>query len=858
MYTYYNTTLILGCFEYAYPYASFPKKDFFPNYGTKIKQIQRKTPVKSWVSCFGTVFQLIVVQNTIIMKAILKLTGYDFSPKRINGNEESIKLSYIANSDGSPRWIWNSQNKVPSFLKFYNAGNKSSWLFTKMIQVIFALELQRLFFKQKKWFYTVGEKPLFDCNSDWALFTGATVNNNKAVLYANKTFYKIACTETATTLVENEYKILKGLQKKSKSFTTPLVHIINKHIIQLSDISENGKRTTKISDSHLKVLNELTKINKQIIAVDNWDWFRQLKSNFLKIQDSRIPQNLIRKIEFLLNTISNKQQVTIGFSQGDFTPWNQFQQGDTIAMYDWELAREDRPYAYDYFHFVIQQGVADKKNWSSIYNDLKEQCINSKGNCLFNNDLDTFKTQLKWYFLTNCMYYLKEYANQDNWPNKTEKLLNLWNEGLDVFFEEEKVPRELVIMEIFDSIQNTEYGALKFPNYVPEKLSETSEIDLVIEKKGAKKLLQLLMNHHLVSRVSVQKKSFKYAIQAVLVDGSILALDLIWQIKVLGLEVMDAHEVYKNNPLSPFGIKQARTIDSARYTALSSLLTNTKVPSRYGHYLTLLEKSQNVMDLQINYCIQNNKNDTSRLLQFIKKNPKNQSLFYLKNSIMYVLDALQNYTNKSGYAITFSGINDAEKSTVIEQIAQRIQKQLRKPVIVLRQRPSILPLLGKWNQSIETVQLDKINISSSQEKNKTTVASLFRLCYYYLDYMIGQFVIYFKYIIRGYVVVYDKYYFDFINNSKQSDILLPKKLTAFGYHFLMQPDFNFLLFADASTIIKKEQEPTKNAIEELTSDYRELFENQQKRRSSSIYQSINNVDFDVTMNQVLKTLTIMN
>jgi len=74
--------------------------------------------------------------------------------------------------------------------------------------------------------------------------------------------------------------------------------------------------------------------------------------------------------------------------------------------------------------------------------------------------------------------------------------------------------------------------------------------------------------------------------------------------------------------LYPFGIKQARTIDSARFTALSSLLTNTNVPSRYSHYLTLLEKSQNVLDLQINYCIQNNKSDISRLLQFIKKTLK--------------------------------------------------------------------------------------------------------------------------------------------------------------------------------------------------------------------------------------------
>jgi hypothetical protein len=584
------------------------------------------------------------------MKTILNLTGYDFSPKKLNGNEESIQLSYIANRDGSPRWIWNANNNEPLFLKFYNVGNKSSWLYAKLIQIIFALHLQRLFFKQKKWFYTIKENPLFDCKSNWALFTGTVGPDNKAILYANKTFYKIACTENATQLIENEYRILKEIQRSSRGFTTPLVRMVNQNIIQLSDISENGKRATKITDAHLKVIHEMALIKKQTLAVENWSWFRQLESDFLDIQDARIPQNLVRKIEFLLNSVTNQQLVTLGFSQGDFTPWNQYQQGNTIALYDWELARVDRPYAFDYFHFVIQQGVlVDRKKWATIYKDLKEQCVDSYKNCLFNHDLDTFKAQLKWYLLTNCMCSLKRFTEQSEWHTEIDRLLTTWNEALDLFFEEEKAPRELVIMEVFDSIQNREYGALKFPDFAPEKMSEASEIDLVIEKKEAKKLLQLLKNHHLVSHVSVEKKTFMYGIQAVLVDGSILAIELIWQIKIRNLEIMNAHEVYKNNPLSPFGIKQARAIDSARFITLFYLLNHAKIPRRYLHYLPLLEKSQNVLDLQIIYCIKNNYRDQSKLLKFIKKNPKNQSLLYFMNMAFYVVDTIKNFTINNGY-----------------------------------------------------------------------------------------------------------------------------------------------------------------------------------------------------------------
>lgn len=791
------------------------------------------------------------------MKTIFKLTGYNLSLEQTSSKQEYIKLSYISNRDGSPRWIWNAKSNEPLFLKFYNVGSKRSWLLAKMIEIIFALQLQYLFFKQKKWFYTADKNPLFDCKSDWALFTGTVGPNNKSILYANKTFYKIAHSENATQLIENEYKILKEIQLSTRGFIAPLTRKVNQNIIQLSDISENGKRTTKITDAHLKVLQEMALIKKQTLAIENWIWFRQLKSDFLNIQDTRIPQNLVRKITFLLNTVNNQQQITLGFSQGDFTPWNLYQQENTIAIYDWELARKDRPFAFDYFHFVIQQGVmVDRKNWSTIYNDIKEQSIDSQGNCLFENNLDTLKNQLKWYLLTNCMYYLKVYTEQSIWHTQINWLLTTWNEALDLFFKEEKTPRELIIMDVFDSIQNSEYGALKFPNYAPEKLNEASDIDLVIEKKEAEKLLLLLKNHPLVSRVLVQKKTFMYAIQAILIDDNILAIDLIWQLKVRNLEIMNAYEVYKDNPLSLFGIKHAPTIDSARFTSLFYVLNHAKVPSHYLHYLSLLEKSQNHLDLEITNCIKNNYNDPSSLLKFIKRNPKNQSFLSLKNWAYYVLDTIESFTNNTGYIITFSGVDGAGKSTVIEQIVHRIQKQLRKPVVVLRHRPSILPILSVWTKGKEKAQLDVISNLPRQGKNNHPVSSFLRFSYYYLDYIIGQFVIYFKYVIRGYVVVYDRYYFDFINDSKRSNIILPKQLTSFGYRFLIQPDFNFFLFADASIILKRKQELNQSTIETLTAEYQILFDQLHKKRKSSIYESINNVDLEVTLSKIFKTITM--
>lgn len=49
--------------------------------------------------------------------------------------------------------------------------------------------------------------------------------------------------------------------------------------------------------------------------------------------------------------------------------------------------------------------------------------------------------------------------------------------------------------------------------------------------------------------------------------------------------------------------------------------------------------------------------------------------------------------------------------------------------------------------------------------NKSKLSSFIRFFYYLLDYIIGQWFIYFKYTIKGNIIVYDRYYFDFINDA---------------------------------------------------------------------------------------------
>jgi thymidylate kinase len=526
-----------------------------------------------------------------------------------------------------------------------------------------------------------------------------------------------------------------------------------------------------------------------------------------------------------------------------------------LAIYDWELASSNKPKAFDYFHFIIQNDVlVDHKSWKKIYADIINFSKDDFSKQLFNYDLDELNNYLKWYLLINCMHYLKIYSEQPKWHIQIEWLLQVWNEALNMFLVDEKTSRELVIMDLFDAIQNRDYAALKFQNGYPEKLSLNSDIDLVIDKKMNDAIIQVLRNHSLVSKITICKKSFMNTIQVFTNDGNILSIDLIWQLKRKNLEILDAKKIITDTVTSNYGIKNASNLDTARYIVLFYVLNNAKIPAKYLVYEQAIENSNEKMDRILKDYFKNHKKSKNSILDLIIKDHKNKGLNFLKNTINYCSDTIKNIFKKNGFVVTFSGVDGAGKSTVIENIALRIEKQFRKPVVVLRHRPSVLPILSVWSKGKEKAHQDTISSLPRQGQNSSFLSSLFRFSYYYFDYLFGQFVIYFKYILRGYVVIYDRYYFDFINDGKRSNIVLPKNISKFGYHLLLKPKYNFFLFADANIILKRKQELNKETIESLTKEYTQLFQSLQSKSHSSVYMPIDNIDLETTLNKIIKTV----
>jgi thymidylate kinase len=345
-------------------------------------------------------------------------------------------------------------------------------------------------------------------------------------------------------------------------------------------------------------------------------------------------------------------------------------------------------------------------------------------------------------------------------------------------------------------------------------------------------------------------------VQIILANKEVLNLDLIWQLKWKHLEMMSATDVLSRAQINRYGIKVMHPFDLVQYLGLFYGLNNTLIPGKYESYLNEETDMRSFLHSLI-VTSAKLKDIPKELLRItIEQHPSNKGLYFIKNATNYMLDTIKSLFKPKGMIITFSGVDGAGKSTVIEHVRKEFDKKLRRNVVVLRHRPSVLPILSAWSKGKAKAEQDAASTLPRQGNNQSSLSSFLRFAYYFTDYLAGQFVVYTRHVLRGDIVLYDRYYFDFINDSVRSNIRLPESFLRAGYFFLLKPDFNFFLYADADTILSRKQELDKETITELTAKYLTLFNTLDSGKSSSgKYVPIENNNLEATINHIMNTTT---
>jgi len=740
------------------------------------------------------------------MTPYLKALGLSSSTQK-NG---SIELFYINNQDGSPRWFWNADNPNPDFLKFYAVSNPKSKAFAFAIRIIFSLKLQSLLFRKNKIWVKSDEghaiAPFIAGN--FALFTGTAGQNRKLVLYAKQQFVKIALNSVSNDLINNEQLTLNQLSSTTH-VDIPSANKIAAGILSLTDIGNKGKRETTFTGLHARAIHELSQgMPIKTLKFINTAAFQKsldYKTNGPASTSQQIPTFLIEKLETLGHNLSEKY-MPFSWAHRDFTPWNCFVTDGKIKLYDFELSSPELPFGYDAIHFVMQQGIlVDRLPWKEI--KPKVQAAYDLLSAESNHGEDQFQVCLGAYLYLNTSYYLHAYSQQAQWHVQVNWQLQTWNDAISDLLSATEHARPLLIGDVFDFLQNENYATIKFPDTHPKSLSELADIDIISPKTTATNLYNYLSRHSLVDRIQNQKQSHMSSMLVVLKNGSMLALDLIWQLKRKQFEFLSVDELLSRAIPNNHAIYTLNESDTLNYLSYFYGLNMGAIPEKY----TSLFKGA-LPDL-----------NKSKLHKSIRSMPANTGLSGLKNRLNYLGDVVRRSYQRKGIIITFSGVDGAGKSTIIEHTKTMLEKKFRRKVVVIRHRPSLLPILSAITHGKAQAEQNAASTLPRQGTNKNTLSSLLRFGYYYVDYVFGQFYIYTRHVLRGEIVLYDRYYFDFINDSLRSNIRLPKWLTKAAYALLLQPELNFFLYADATTILNRKKELDAEAITQLTEAYLSLF-----------------------------------
>lgn len=407
------------------------------------------------------------------------------------------------------------------------------------------------------------------------------------------------------------------------------------------------------------------------------------------------------------------------------------------------------------------------------------------------------------------------------------------------------------------------YALLKHIWPAVAELPESSDLDILVREKDIPEYIQSIREDQTVRHVHVHNKSFVCFCSVLFYDGSYLELDLIHRFDRKGTVYLNANEVLRNSVITQEGISICSEKHTFEYVILFHLLNHSSVPQKYREYFADLgfEKRSEIFghmcekyNLHINQLddlYQHSSRHVHKLKEKIRSVAYNKGIKKIGHRLNYFMDVVRDAFKSRGTVITFSGVDGAGKTTVLEEISRTLREKYRQKVIVLRHRPSVLPILSviKYGKSGAHA---RVNASlPRQGKNENRLSSLMRFGYYYTDYLLGQFYIWFKYTLRGYTVVYDRYYFDFIIDSRRSNIRLSKGFVKWCYHFVFKPQVNVFLYASADIIRSRKQEMNSDEITELTTEYKTLFEDFGRTYRNQQYMIINNTNLNETLDKVM-------
>jgi thymidylate kinase len=807
----------------------------------------------------------------------------EFNSNHKYDKQRAIEWQYIQNPTGTIRWIYPSSISKPWFLSFYNFTYWKAALYKFIVQVLFAFRLTKLMSNGKLVIHASQEtcvEELMERNgiihTQFSIFSGTMGPNRKIILaFADgdriSHFYKIALNDRSKQNIYNEYNTLKRLNASGlEGFKTPEVVSVNDTTIRLSNI-----RPAHVSSQHsfnerhalfLNHLYELSIAQRKLIDLpflsEACQQLARIKRH-PKLGSTPFAASLYSKLNQLYNSlIIENPSIPVGLNHGDFTRWNCYQDEERIYVYDWELSKDNMPLLYDLFHYVIQGSVyAGNANHELIQERLQQALSNKFVERMVAYFGIDSSLNLQLYLLQNATYYLDMYLNQQSLHKEALWLFKTWGNLLKNPMPntmEQPTKRKLFLKQLFQFLLDKKYVMLKNAGKVVDELSYTSDVDLLIDKQDLSSILKWVRSNDDIQKVKLVHKSFMSTVQLFFDDNSFLSLDLLNDFRRKSIRYINPSLLLEKGVLEN-GVKILPAQYDYLYIFLFYQINYSSVPEKYAHLFQSIDKEKETQILEMlkeNTGYQTNavsetfsfsEEKKNTVYDFLKKKGENNLLRRMARMLVYFFDSIREFVQNRGVMLTFSGVDGAGKSTILGEVKEMLEKKYRKKVVVIRHRPSMLPILSAWKYGKEEAEQRCVDSLPRKGNNKSRISSLLRFGYYYCDYLFGQFIVYVKYILRGYIVLYDRYYFDFIVDGKRSNIVVNKNFIKGLYRLVYKPELNVFLYAQPEVILKRKKELSAEDITQLTTNYKYLFT---QLGDKPRYMCIENIDKAETLTKI--------
>ena len=385
-------------------------------------------------------------------------------------------------------------------------------------------------------------------------------------------------------------------------------------------------------------------------------------------------------------------------------------------------------------------------------------------------------------------------------------------------------PEHIFLKDLFLSLSSNDIDYCVLRDYQKLPFStDGHDIDMLIRRDDINDLIGIIRNISLRYNgrliTSYDNKTVIFRMCGYYKEWWGVAIDLIPFVQYRNFTYYSEKVVLSNTNLWR-GILVAADKDDSMISFLKECLANGRDRKGYadkarnsylqfpGYYTESFQKYFGMVganELDVFFRAEFNTNSMPALKKHLRRNLMSTSLkgSLLKNLVGIALNSvnrLSRLIRPPGYTICVLGTDGSGKSTVINQIQPILEHALHSKIVYRHMRPGLVPslavLFGKKNKH------NSGPVSNPHGSNPSSqFASLLRLTYYSIDYIVGYWVIVRVSLAKGPGLwVFDRYFYDYLIDPKRGRINLPQWLIKLFAFFIPKPDLVLCLGAEPEVI----------------------------------------------------------